>query len=341
MDISTVAGSFVVETDAADFITHARLAFGGVAATPALALKTATFLTGKPWTRETLHAAGGIAQSEFSPLSDVRGSAAYRHQLMAGMVQRFFEDKPWSAATDPITPINPIHPIPAKYEVAHDKQGRILALKSEVVSNGGWALDLSTAITDRALLHHDNAYYIPNLHLTGRVAKTHLSRNTAFRGFGGPQGMLIIEKIIAHFARRCGLAPEVVRERNLHHGTGETNTTHYGQDIGDQRIPRLWQELTVSSDLTARRAALAEWNAGSPHHKRGIAMTPVKFGISFTLTHLNQAGALVLIYQDGTVQINHGGTEMGQGLHTKIRTIVCRELGLTPDRVRLMPTRTD
>jgi len=233
------------------------------------------------------------------------------------------------------------HPFLARFEVGHDAEGRLLAVKSEIFSDGGWSLDLSMAITDRALFHHDNSYYIPAMEVTGRVVKTNLVSNTAFRGFGGPQGMLIIEEIVDRVARRCGLPPEVVRERNLYHGRGETNTTHYGQEIGDERIGLIWRELKASSEIERRRGEIAVWNAQSPHRKRGLAMTPVKFGISFTVTHLNQAGALVLIYQDGTVQVNHGGTEMGQGLHTKMQTIACRELGLTPPRVRVMATRTD
>jgi xanthine dehydrogenase molybdopterin-binding subunit B len=153
--------------------------------------------------------------------------------------------------------------------------------------------------------------------------------------------MLVIEEILDRIARVIGVAPETVRERNLYRGTGETNTTHYGQEIEDNRIQRIWQELTESSEFASRREQSAKWNSEHPLRKRGIAMTPVKFGISFTTTHLNQAGALVLLYQDGTAQINHGGTEMGQGVYTNIALIAARELGLTPDRVRVMATRTD
>jgi xanthine dehydrogenase molybdopterin binding subunit len=233
------------------------------------------------------------------------------------------------------------HPFLARFEVGHDAEGRLLAVRSEIFANGGWSLDLSMAICDRALFHHDNGYYVPAMQVTGRVVKTNVVSNTAFRGFGGPQGMLIMEEIIDHVARRCGLPPEVVRERNLYRGSGATNTTHYGQEIGDNRLETIWSDLHASAEVARRRAEIAEWNAKSPHHKRGLAMTPVKFGISFTVTHLNQAGALVLIYQDGTVQVNHGGTEMGQGLHTKMLAIACRELGLSRDRVRVMNTRTD
>ncbi len=142
-------------------------------------------------------------------------------------------------------------------------------------------------------------------------------------------------------ARRLGLAPEVVRERNLYHGTEATNTTHYGQLIEDNRIQTIWHQLKQSAELGKRRKEIAAWNAAHPHHKRGLAMTPVKFGISFTVTHLNQAGALVLIYQDGTVQLNHGGTEMGQGLHTNVAMIAAKELGVKLEHIRVMTTSTD
>jgi xanthine dehydrogenase molybdopterin binding subunit/xanthine dehydrogenase small subunit len=233
------------------------------------------------------------------------------------------------------------HPFLARFKAGFDANGLLLALQAELISNGGWSLDLSMAVTDRALFHLDNAYFIPSVEASGRVAKTNLASNTAFRGFGGPQGMLIIEEILDRVARQLGLAPELVRERNLYRGAGATNTTHYGQEIGDNRLQLIWQELKVSSRLNERRAELATWNAQHPHRKRGLAITPVKFGISFTVSHLNQAGALVIIYQDGSVQVNHGGTEMGQGLHTNIRAIAARELGIAPNKIRVMPTSTD
>ena len=233
------------------------------------------------------------------------------------------------------------HPFLAKFKVGFNAQGDLLAAKIELISNGGWSLDLSMPVTDRAVFHLDNAYYIPSVEFSGQVAKTNLASNTAFRGFGGPQGMLVIEEIIDRIARRLGKTPEEIRERNLYRGSGTTNTTHYGQEIEDNRIQRVWQELKQSSALEMRRAEIAKWNATRPHRKRGIAMTPVKFGISFTLTHLNQAGALVLIYQDGTVQVNHGATEMGQGVHTNIAMVAAKELGVRLENVRVMPTSTD
>ncbi len=233
------------------------------------------------------------------------------------------------------------HPFLARYEAGFEPDGTLRAVRVEIFANGGWSLDLSSAITDRALFHLDNAYYIPHVDFCGRAVKTNLVSNTAFRGFGGPQGMLIIEEIVARVARHLGLPPEAVRERNLYHGNGETNTTHYGQEIGDNRLQHIWHTLMDSSDFAARREQVHAWNADHSHHKRGLAITPIKFGISFTISHLNQAGAHVLIYQDGSVQVNHGGTEMGQGLHTKMLTVAAREFGLPFDRVRVMPTRTD
>ncbi|MEP7015550.1 MAG: xanthine dehydrogenase molybdopterin binding subunit [Verrucomicrobiota bacterium] len=233
------------------------------------------------------------------------------------------------------------HPFLAKFRVGFDQEGFLQAAKIDIFSNGGWTLDLSRAVTDRAVFHLDNGYYIPNVEFKGFVAKTNLASNTAFRGFGGPQGMLTIEEIIDRVARQLGLPPEVVRARNLYRGTGETNTTHYGQEIEDNRIQRIWHELIEKSGFTSRREELQKWNAEHPHRKRGLAITPVKFGISFTTTHLNQAGALVLLYQDGTAQVNHGGTEMGQGVHTNIAAVAAKELGISLDRVRVMPTQTD
>ncbi len=233
------------------------------------------------------------------------------------------------------------HPFHARFSVGHDSEGRLLAAQVALVSDGGWSLDLSTAICDRALFHLDNAYYIPAVNFSGRVAKTNVTSHTAFRGFGGPQGMLVIEEIIDRVARRLGLPPEVVRARNLYHGTGETNRTHYQEDIGDNRIQDIWRQVLAEAKFPVRRVEVAAWNLAHPHMKRGLAVTPLKFGISFTLSHYNQAGALVHLYQDGSVQVNHGGTEMGQGLHTKMLGVAMRELGVPAASIRLMTTSTD
>ncbi|MBJ6763809.1 xanthine dehydrogenase molybdopterin binding subunit [Myxococcaceae bacterium JPH2] len=233
------------------------------------------------------------------------------------------------------------HPFYAAWEVGFDATGRVLALRVHLVSNGGWSLDLSESILDRGLFHLDNAYHVPAVSFSGRVARTNLASNTAFRGFGGPQGMLVTEDILDRVARTLGVAPEAVRERNLYDGKGDTNTTHYGQELDDNRLPRMWRELVASSEFTRRREEVAAFNQRSPRIKRGLAITPVKFGISFTATFLNQAGALVHVYRDGSVLLSHGGTEMGQGLHTKLQGVAMRELGVSAEAIRVMKTATD
>jgi xanthine dehydrogenase large subunit len=191
------------------------------------------------------------------------------------------------------------------------------------------------------MMHVDNAYYIPNIKVQGRIAKTNKVSNTAFRGFGGPQGMIVIEEIVDRVARTLQLPPEVVRERNFYRSSRETNTTHYGQEIYDNRLDRVWNEVKSNATFAERKAAIAEFNATNPHKKRGLAITPVKFGISFNKTTYNQAGALILIYADGSIQLNHGGTEMGQGLHTKMLQVASNALGVNISRFRMMPTSTD
>ncbi len=234
------------------------------------------------------------------------------------------------------------HPFYARFEAGYDDEGRLLAARVLLVSDGGWSLDLSESINDRGLFHLDNSYYIPSVEFTGRVAKTNVVSHTAFRGFGGPQGMVVMEEILDRIARRLGLSPEEVRERNLYRGKGESNTTHYGQPLDDERITTIWSRLLETSRFAERRREIEAFNARSGMAvKRGLAITPVKFGISFTATWLNQAGALVLVYRDGTIQVNHGGTEMGQGLYTKIRGVAMRELGVPAAAVRVMRTQTD
>jgi xanthine dehydrogenase large subunit len=232
------------------------------------------------------------------------------------------------------------HPFLARYEAGFDDSGRVLALRVELFADGGWSTDLSHAILDRALFHLDNAYYLPVVHFTGRAARTNLPSNTAFRGFGGPQGMYVVEEVLNHAAERLGLDPALVRERNLYR-EAPANVTHYGQEVKDNRLQRIFSELMASSEYARRRAEIESFNAGSRWTKRGIGFQPVKFGISFTNSVLNQAGALVVVYTDGSVQLNHGGTEMGQGLHTKMRAVCAHELGVSPERIRVMHTATD
>jgi xanthine dehydrogenase large subunit len=231
------------------------------------------------------------------------------------------------------------HPFLCRFQVGFGADGRLSALLVELFADGGYSLDLSSPILFRAMFHVDNCYLLPNVEILGRVCKTHHPSNTAFRGFGGPQGMLLIEDILDRIARVLKLPPELVRERNFY---SKGDTTHYGQEVKDaERIGRIWSELKAKSDFAARRAACDRFNAASFDKKRGLAITPVKFGISFTTAFFNQAGALVLIYKDGSVQLNHGGTEMGQGLHTKMQQIAADALGVLPTAIRLMPTRTD
>jgi xanthine dehydrogenase large subunit len=231
------------------------------------------------------------------------------------------------------------HPYLARYDAGFARDARIAALALRLYSDGGWSLDLSEPIMWRSLFHCDNAYYLPNVDVRGRVCLTHKTSQTAFRGFGGPQAMVVIEEIMSRAARQLGLPAETVRERNFYQ---PGQTTHYGQAVeGAERIEAVWSQLKASSQLSQRRVEVEAFNASHPHAKRGIAITPTKFGISFTATFYNQAGALVLVYRDGSVQVNHGGTEMGQGLFTKIRQIVADTLGVASESIRLMPTRTD
>jgi xanthine dehydrogenase molybdopterin binding subunit/xanthine dehydrogenase small subunit len=231
------------------------------------------------------------------------------------------------------------HPFIAEYEVGFESDGTITALRCQLFSDGGHALDLSESIHDRAMFHLDNCYNVANMEVTGRVCKTNVVSHTAFRGFGGPQGVLVIEDVIAVVAAATGLDGGVVRERNFYPPTGAS--THYGQPVDDFRVGSMWQELRRTADVDLRQQAIEVFNDHHDHVKRGLAMTPVKFGISFTASFLNQAGAWVLIYRDGSIQVNHGGTEMGQGLHTKMMGVVMRELGVSSTSVRMMTTATD
>ncbi len=235
------------------------------------------------------------------------------------------------------------HPFFASYEAGFDNDGVLQALRVQLYADGGWSADLSPPVLMRAMVHIDNAYFCPHVEITGLIAKTNLASNTAFRGFGGPQGMLVGEEVIARIAAELNLPADLVRERNFYRddGDGARNHTPYGQPVVDNHLPELWQQLKSSSEFDARRRTIAQFNAAHTYSKRGIAITPVKFGISFNKTEYNQAGALVHIYTDGSIQLNHGGTEMGQGLHTKMLAVASRVLGVDTARIRVMPTSTD
>jgi len=225
------------------------------------------------------------------------------------------------------------------YDIGFDHNGRILGAEVTMICNAGFSADLSPPVMTRAICHFDNAYWLPEVAIHGYCAKTNTQSNTAFRGFGGPQGALIIELILERIARRLGRDALEVRRANFY-GKSENNVTPYRQTVTDNVIHELVDELTASAEYAARRHAVAAFNAGSPVLKRGLALTPVKFGISFNVNHYNQAGALVHVYTDGSVLVNHGGTEMGQGLNTKVAQVVAHELGLELKRVRCSATDT-
>ena len=231
------------------------------------------------------------------------------------------------------------HPFLINYQAGFDDDGKIIAVNMDLNSNGGMATDLSFAIMERALFHADNAYYIPNLRVIGRVWKTNQPSNTAFRGFGGPQGMSAIETIIDRIARYLKVDSSLIRQRNFY-GTKDNNLTHYGQKVENNHLQMMYDRIIQSSEYLKRRQEINEFNSKNEFKKKGMALTPVKFGISFTTSFLNQAGALVNIYQDGTVLVNHGGTEMGQGLYTKIHQIAAVELGIHPDKINVSATDT-
>ncbi|HSN33715.1 MAG TPA: xanthine dehydrogenase molybdopterin binding subunit, partial [Ideonella sp.] len=226
-----------------------------------------------------------------------------------------------------------------EYDVGYDDAGRVLGVEITMVSRAGHSADLSGPVMTRALCHFDNAYWLPDVAVHGYSAKTNTQSNTAFRGFGGPQGAIAIEYILDSVARSIGRDPLEVRRANFY-GISERNVTPYGQTVEDNILEPLVDRLVATSGYAARREALARFNAASPVLKKGLALTPVKFGISFNVVHLNQAGALVHVYTDGSVLVNHGGTEMGQGLNTKVAQVVAHELGVAFERVRVSATDT-
>jgi xanthine dehydrogenase large subunit len=231
------------------------------------------------------------------------------------------------------------HGFHAAWRVGFDEDGCLQALDVTLTSDGGWSLDLSEPVLARALCHVDNAYWIPHVRAHGRVARTHKTSQTAFRGFGGPQGMLVVEDILGRCAPLLGIDPMDLRRRNFY-TAGQT--TPYGQEVRHpERAGLAWEQVVRDARVRGRLADVEAFNAAHPHTKRGLAVTPVKFGISFNFTAFNQAGALVHVYKDGSVLINHGGTEMGQGLHTKMIQVAATALGVPVERVRLAPTRTD
>ncbi|WP_370298830.1 xanthine dehydrogenase molybdopterin binding subunit [Pontibacterium sp.] len=232
------------------------------------------------------------------------------------------------------------HPFFNQYEVGFDDEGRINGYEVKLAGDCGYSPDLSNSIVDRAMFHSDNGYYLGDATVTGYRCKTHKVSNTAYRGFGGPQGLIMPEIILDDIARQLGKDPLDVRKTNLSGGEGR-ETTHYYQKVEDNALPDMIADLEESSEYRKRREEIRAFNASSPILKKGLALTPVKCGISFTATFLNQAGALVHIYTDGSIHLNHGGTEMGQGLNTKVAQIVAEEFQVDFDTIHITATDTD
>jgi len=231
------------------------------------------------------------------------------------------------------------HDFIVDYDVGFDDDGRICGLDIQYAANCGFSADLSAAIADRAMFHTDNAYYLGDVEIRSYRCKTNLVSNTAFRGFGGPQGMVAIERIIDEIAMTVGRDPMDVRIAN-YYGSDDRNTTPYHMVVEDNVLPELTDDILKASDYRKRREEITAFNAESPVLKKGLSLTPVKFGISFTTTFLNQAGALIHVYQDGSVHLNHGGTEMGQGLFIKVAQVVAEEFQIDLDQIKITPTNT-
>jgi xanthine dehydrogenase large subunit len=230
------------------------------------------------------------------------------------------------------------HPFLYRYTVGFDGEGRVLALDAMLAADAGWSLDLTPGVVARALTHTDNAYWIPHFRAVGYACKTHKQSNTAFRGFGGPQGVVVMEDALDRIALQLGRDPNEVRALNFYNDTGDE--TPYGQKVDENHLPRIWAEVKRDSDYARRRAEIDAFNKTSPVLKRGLGLFPLKFGISFNIPHMNQAGALVHIYSDGSIRLNHGGTEMGQGLFIKVAQVVAEVFKVDIDRIRPSATST-
>lgn len=230
------------------------------------------------------------------------------------------------------------HPFYAKWKVGVNKDGKIQALDADIYNNAGWSFDLSMAVCERAMTHVDGCYSIPNVHVRGRLCKTNTMSNSAFRGFGGPQGMFIAETYMEEVADRLGIPVEKFREINMYDVGG---VTHFNQTLTDWHVPLMYKQVLEESNYATRREAITKFNKESKWRKRGLSIIPTKFGISFTALFLNQAGALVHIYHDGSVLVAHGGVEMGQGLHTKMTQIAAQALGVPLENVFISETGTN
>ncbi len=231
------------------------------------------------------------------------------------------------------------HGFEYRYTVGFDSDGRVLALDAVLAADAGWSLDLTPGVIARALTHTDNAYWIPHFRAVGYACKTNKQSNTAFRGFGGPQGVVVMEDALDRIARHLGRDANEVRALNFY-GSGKNDETPYGQKLEENHLPRLWAEIRRGSDFERRRAEIDAFNRTNPILKRGLALFPLKFGISFNMPHMNQAGALVHVYTDGSIRLNHGGTEMGQGLFVKVAQVVAEVFKVDIDRIRPSATST-
>ncbi len=229
------------------------------------------------------------------------------------------------------------HPFLYRYTVGFDGAGRVLALDAMLAGDAGWSLDLTPGVIGRALTHTDNAYWIPNFRAVGYACRTHKQSNTAFRGFGGPQGVVVMEDAIERIARHLGTDADAIRVLNFYKLDQETP---YGQKVEEDHLPRVWVEAKKLGEVERRRAEIAAFNKQSPVLKRGLGLFPLKFGISFNIPHMNQAGALVHVYSDGSIRVNHGGTEMGQGLFIKIAQVVAKVFEVDLERIRPSATST-
>ncbi|SEQ49293.1 xanthine dehydrogenase molybdopterin binding subunit [Thalassovita taeanensis] len=238
------------------------------------------------------------------------------------------------------------HAFRITYRAGFDDIGKLSGIEFVQLTPCGWAQDLSLPVADRAMLHADNAYFLPAVRIESHRLKTNSQSATAFRGFGGPQGMVGIERVMDHIAHSLGRDPAEVRQTNYyapaaaHPAKTNGTTTPYGQQVDDFILHEMTETLLERADYAARRAKVAAWNAANPVLKKGLAFSPVKFGISFTLTHLNQAGALVHVYQDGSIHLNHGGTEMGQGLFQKVAQVAASRFGVDASVVKITATDT-
>ncbi|MGE5150139.1 MAG: xanthine dehydrogenase molybdopterin binding subunit [Rhodospirillaceae bacterium] len=230
------------------------------------------------------------------------------------------------------------HPFLYRYTVGFDGEGRVLALDAMLAADAGWSLDLTPGVVARALTHTDNAYWIPHFRAVGYACRTHKQSNTAFRGFGGPQGVVVMEDALDRIAHRLGRDPVEVRALNFYNAEGDE--TPFGQKVEGNLLPRVWAEARHEADWTRRRAEIDAFNKTSPVLKRGLGLFPLKFGISFNIPHMNQAGALVHVYSDGSIRLNHGGTEMGQGLFIKVAQVVAEVFKVDIDRIRPSATST-